>query len=141
MRRVSEQRQFGLEPIPIIAKQDVRFPSGKRRSVSSEFIPVAKLSEIAPGTATTVTLDGREIALFNVGGVVYALDNTCPHQGGPLAEGWIEGTMVTCPWHAWCFNLTDGKMTLGDFGSVDAFEVRVEGETVNLSRQPKTEPV
>jgi nitrite reductase (NADH) small subunit len=105
--------------------------------VSVEFVPVANVNDVAPGSATTVEIDGREIALFNVAGTFYALDNTCPHQGGPLAEGWIDDATVTCPWHAWCFKLADGKMTLGDFGSVDAFEVRVEGGSVNVARRPK----
>lgn len=107
--------------------------------MSVEFIPVANVSDVKPGSATTVVIDGREIALFNIAGTFYALDNTCPHQGGPLAEGWIEGTTVTCPWHAWCFKLSDGKMTLGDYASVDAFDVRVEGATVTVSRLPRPE--
>jgi nitrite reductase (NADH) small subunit/3-phenylpropionate/trans-cinnamate dioxygenase ferredoxin subunit len=107
--------------------------------VPVEFVPVANVSDVAPGSATTVVIDGREIALFNIAGSFYALDNTCPHQGGPLAEGWIEGATVTCPWHAWCFKLTDGKMTLGEFASVDAFAVRIEGERVAVSRTPKPE--
>jgi nitrite reductase (NADH) small subunit len=105
--------------------------------VSAEFVPVAKVSNIAPGSAITVVIDRREIAVFNAGGTFYALDNTCPHQGGPLAEGWIEGLTVTCPWHAWCFRLTDGKLALGDLEGVDAFAVRVEGGKVSVSRTPK----
>jgi nitrite reductase (NADH) small subunit len=105
--------------------------------VPVEFVPVAKVSDVAPGSATTVVIDGREIAVFNVGGAFYALDNTCPHQGGPLAEGWIEGLTVTCPWHAWCFRLTDGKLSLGLEG-VDAFAVRVEGDVVSVARSPKS---
>jgi NAD(P)H-dependent nitrite reductase small subunit len=104
-----------------------------------EFVPVAKVRDVAPGSALTVVVDGREIAVFNVDGVFYALDNTCPHQGGPLAEGWIEGKSVTCPWHAWCFGLEDGRMTLGDYTSVDAFAVRVEGGTICVARTPKPE--
>ncbi len=106
--------------------------------MSVEFVPVAKVADLAPDSATTVVVDGREIALFHVGGAFYALDNACPHQGGPLAEGWIEGATVTCPWHAWCFGLSDGKMTLGDLATVDAFAVRVEGETISVARAPKT---
>jgi NAD(P)H-dependent nitrite reductase small subunit len=105
--------------------------------VSQAFVPVAKVAEIAPGSGKAFTVGRREIALFNVDGRFYALDNTCPHQGGPLAEGWIEGATVTCPWHAWCFKMDDGKMTLGDFASVDAFEVRVEGDTVAVAAEPK----
>lgn len=105
--------------------------------MSVEFVPVANVAEVAPGSATTVVVDGREIALFNVAGIFYALENTCPHQGGPLAEGWIEGATVTCPWHAWCFRMSDGKMTLGEYATVDVFDVRVEGETVNVARLPR----
>jgi nitrite reductase (NADH) small subunit len=102
-----------------------------------DFVTVARVAEVAPGTGTAVIVGSREIALFNVGGTFYALDNTCPHQGGPLAEGWIEGTRVTCPWHAWTFELTDGTMTLGDYASVDPFEVRVRGDEVQVSRRPR----
>ncbi len=100
---------------------------------------VARVADVAPGTAKMVVAGVREIALFNVGGTFYALDNTCPHQGGPLSEGWIEGTTVTCPWHAWCFKLTNGKMTLGDYASVDAFDVRIDGEYVAVRRTPRAQ--
>jgi NAD(P)H-dependent nitrite reductase small subunit len=103
------------------------------------FVTVAHVAGVPPGTARTVLVGEREIALFNVGGEFYALDNTCPHQGGPLAEGWIEGRTVTCPWHAWCFKLTDGKMTLGDYASVETFEVRIDGDRVRISRTPRPE--
>jgi nitrite reductase (NADH) small subunit len=105
--------------------------------VSDEFVTVARVADVAPGTGTAVMVGGREIALFNAGGTFYALDNTCPHQGGPLADGWIEGNTITCPWHAWCFRMTDGTMTLGDYASVDSFEVRVEGGEVKVSRTPR----
>jgi NAD(P)H-dependent nitrite reductase small subunit len=103
------------------------------------FVTVAHVADVAPGTGKAVVVGDREIALFNVDGTFYALDNTCPHQGGPLAEGWIEGETVTCPWHAWCFTMRDGKMTLGDYASVDAFDVRVEGDVVMVSRTPRGE--
>lgn len=106
----------------------------------SNFITVAKIADVPPGTAKTVTVGGREVALFNVDGRFYALDNTCPHQGGPLAEGYIDGTTVTCPWHAWCFKLADGKMTLGDYASVDAFDVRIDGDAVAVARTPRPSP-
>ena len=106
--------------------------------VSTEpFVPVGAVADIAPGTAKTVAVEGREIAVFNVGGAFYAVDNFCPHQGGSLAEGWLDGTTVTCPWHAWCFNLTDGKMTLGSFARVDPYDVRVEDGQVSVSRTPR----
>ncbi len=102
------------------------------------YVPVAKAADVHPGHARTVAVDGREIAVFNAGGTFYAIDDTCPHQGASLAEGWVEGTTVTCTWHAWCFNLTDGRMTLGTFAAVDAFEVKVEDGTIFVSRTPRT---
>ncbi|HEX3548907.1 MAG TPA: nitrite reductase small subunit NirD [Candidatus Elarobacter sp.] len=101
---------------------------------ADDFVTVARVDEVAPGTAKAVVVGDREIALFNVGGTFYALDNTCPHQGGPLADGWIEGTQVTCPWHAWTFKLADGKMTLGDYACVDVYDVRVGEGVVRISR-------
>ena len=101
------------------------------------FVTVARAADVKPGHSRTVDVDGREIALFNVGGTIYALENACPHQGAPLADGWIEGATVTCTWHAWCFNLTDGRMAYGGFAGVDAFEVRVEDGAVRVSRTPR----
>lgn len=108
--------------------------------MSDDFVTVAHVDDVAPGTAKAVVVGEREIALFNVAGTFYALDNTCPHQGGPLAEGWLDGTTVTCPWHAWTFKLTDGGMTLGDFACVDTFDVRVEGRDVRVSARPRGRP-
>ena len=108
--------------------------------MSDEFVTVARVADVAPGTAKAVIVGQREIALFNVDGTFYALDNTCPHQGGPLAEGWIEGTRVTCPWHAWTFDLTTGGMTLGDFACVDTFEVRIDNDAVRVARRSRAEP-
>jgi nitrite reductase (NADH) small subunit len=51
---------------------------------------------------------GEEIALFRIGEKIFALENACPHQGGPLAEGEVKGATVTCPWHAWTFDLLTG---------------------------------
>jgi nitrite reductase/ring-hydroxylating ferredoxin subunit len=51
---------------------------------------------------------GRTLALFNVDGVLYVVDNACPHRGGPIGEGDLEGTVVTCPWHGWRYDVTTG---------------------------------
>jgi len=109
------------------------------RPVSVEFLPVATTAEVAPGTAISVMVGDREVALFNIDGTFHAIENSCPHQGGPLAEGYIEGDTVTCPWHAWCFRLTDGKMTLGDYSSVEVFDVKVVGDGVAVARESRPE--
>jgi nitrite reductase (NADH) small subunit len=101
------------------------------------FVAVAKVADVVPGSAATVWVSGREVALFNVEGVFYAIENRCPHQGAPLAEGYVEGTVVTCPWHAWSFKLTDGKMTLAAFAQLDVYDVRVDGDAILVSSEPR----
>ena len=74
---------------------------------------VASVGELAPGQSKLVEVEGKSIALFNVGGAYYALDNTCTHRGGPLAEGALDGDQVTCPWHGAVFNVTTGAVVRG----------------------------
>jgi NAD(P)H-dependent nitrite reductase small subunit len=93
------------------------------------FVTACATSEIAPETGKHVTVGGKDVAVFNAGGTFYALDNTCPHRGGPLAEGEIEGCTVTCPWHAWTFDLKTGESMTDDL-KVACYDVRIEGESV-----------
>ena len=96
----------------------------------STFVKVASASEIAPGTAKRVDAGGKEIAIFNVGGVFYATSNICPHQGGPLDEGMIEGSTVVCPWHAWTFDVSTGASPVNPRVRVETYPVRIEGEDI-----------
>ena len=105
--------------------------------VQGEFVTVASVDEIPSGTAKTVTVGLYEVALFHVGDEWYALEGVCPHQGGPLAEGWVHEKTVTCPWHAWCFSLETGRLELHDMEGVATFEVRVERGTVAVNAQPR----
>ena len=90
------------------------------------FVTACATSDVAPGSGKTLTVGGKEIAVFNVDGVFYAIDNTCPHRGGPLGEGELEGCAVTCPWHAWTFDLKTGNSLTDDL-EVGVYETRVEG--------------
>jgi nitrite reductase/ring-hydroxylating ferredoxin subunit len=99
----------------------------------SEFIKVAKADEIAPGRAKCVELNDREIALFNVDGSFYAIDNTCAHVGGPLSEGELDGARVTCPWHGAVFDVTTGAVLGPPAGTgVAKYNTRVEGGDVEI---------
>ena len=91
------------------------------------FVKMATLSELPPGSAKEVEHEGRIYALFNVDGTLSAIDGICPHQGGPLAEGALEGCMVTCPWHGWQFDVQSGKTPLGAKIKQTVYEVKVEG--------------
>ena len=75
-----------------------------------EFIKVAKVGDIAPGEARGVEAGGKRIALFNIDGTFYAIDDTCTHRGGPLSEGMVMGAEVTCPWHGAVFDVTSGAL-------------------------------
>lgn len=70
---------------------------------------VAKVTDLKDGEAQTAQLEGHSVAVFRLKGKFYAMDNRCPHRGGPLADGHLEGDLVTCPWHAWQFDVTSGK--------------------------------
>ena len=94
-------------------------------------IKVARIADLAPGSGATVDVEGQRIALFNVNGTYYAIDDTCPHRGGPLGEGELDGTMVTCPWHGATFDVQTGAVTGPPARKgVRSFPVRVEGEDV-----------
>jgi nitrite reductase (NADH) small subunit len=94
------------------------------------FVKVAQLSDIPEGTGKTVEVGGRQIALFNTGGKFYAIDNTCLHRGGPLGEGELDGTLVTCPWHGWEYDVTTGSNTDDPTKKVACFAVRVEDNDI-----------
>lgn len=75
----------------------------------SHRVRIASVAECPPGSAIEVVAAGRMVALFNVDGSFHALDGVCPHQGGPLGKGELCGRVVTCPWHGWQFDVTDGQ--------------------------------
>lgn len=97
------------------------------------FIRVAATDEVASGQAKCVEAGGKTIALFNVDGNFYAIDNTCTHRGGPLCEGELDGDEVTCPWHGAIFNVRTGNM-LGPPAprGVARYPVRVQGAEVEI---------
>ncbi len=99
----------------------------------AEFVKVAKTSEIEDQSAKCVVVDGHAIAVFNVGGDFYAIDDLCPHAEGPLSEGYVEGLEVECPWHAVCFNLKTGAHSGPPAESdVKTYPVRVSGDDVEV---------
>jgi nitrite reductase/ring-hydroxylating ferredoxin subunit len=100
-----------------------------------QFVPVARVNDIPDGTGREVTVQGRVLAIYQVRGQFYALDGICPHAGGPLGEGDLDGCVVTCPWHGWQFDVTTGEHCLNRRLRQRTFPVRiVEGQVeVDLS--------
>jgi nitrite reductase/ring-hydroxylating ferredoxin subunit len=91
-----------------------------------QFVKLASLDDLPSGSAREVEHDGRIFALFHIDGRVWAIDGICPHQGGPLAEGVVEGSIVTCPWHGWQFDIQTGQSTLGKGLRQATFPTKVE---------------
>ena len=98
-----------------------------------ELIKVATLSDVPPGTCRHVDASGLAVALFNVDGTIHAIGGTCTHRGGPLGEGELAGTVVTCPWHGAQFEVTTGQVVGPPAGqSVPTYTVVVEGEEIQV---------
>lgn len=95
-----------------------------------EFVKVARRDEVPADTGKHVEVHGRGIALFNVSGHICAINPVCPHQGGPLAEGGLDGKVVTCPWHGWQFDVTTGVCTFNESIKQETFKVKEEGEDI-----------
>ena len=98
----------------------------------AEFVRIAGTGDVKAGTGTVAEVNGQAIALFNVEGTFYAIDNTCVHRGGPLGEGELTGEAVACPWHGCEYNVKDGKCTNNPSACVKTYEVKVEGQDVKV---------
>jgi nitrite reductase/ring-hydroxylating ferredoxin subunit len=98
----------------------------------AEFVRVAGTSDVKPGQGVTAEVNGRTLAVFNVDGTYHVIDNTCPHRGGPLGDGEVEGSIVTCPWHGWQFDMTTGACTRNPSATVEVFQVKVEGTDIKV---------
>jgi nitrite reductase (NADH) small subunit len=90
----------------------------------------AKVSEIPVGSIKEVLLAGKPVALANVGGTFYAINNTCLHRGGPLGQGQLDGPVVTCPWHGWQFDVTTGKAVMNPSAGVACLRTEVQGDEI-----------
>ena len=101
--------------------------------MAEKFVHAADKADIKSGENKAVNVSGRDVALFNVDGKFYAIDNTCKHRGGPLGEGILDGTTVTCPWHGWQYDVTTGKSTSNSPEHVAKYHVKVEGEKILIS--------
>lgn len=74
------------------------------------YVRVCNVNEIPTGNGKRVKVESQEIAVFNLNGQFYATQDTCPHEGGPLSSGFIEGENVICPWHGATFDIVTGKI-------------------------------
>jgi len=92
----------------------------------------AELDDCPSGSCIERVVGDRIVALFNVDGTIHALDGVCPHQGGPLGQGALSGSVVTCPWHGWQFDVRDGQHQFNPTIRQPSFPVRVDGATIQV---------
>jgi len=115
----------------------------RRPSRADGFTPVATLADIPPGSARRVYANNEAVALFNVGGTIYAISNRCTHARASLSEGTVDPArcMVTCPWHEGQFSLETGQALGGPATlPVRTYRVKLEGDTVLIASTEATEP-
>jgi nitrite reductase (NADH) small subunit/3-phenylpropionate/trans-cinnamate dioxygenase ferredoxin subunit len=104
------------------------------------FTAVAAVGAIPRGEGRVFEVSGRLVAVFYDGERYWALDDLCPHMGASLGSGPMVDGVVTCPWHAWRFRLCDGAWCDNPKLKVEVFDVRVEGESIEV-RVPPAKPV
>ena len=99
------------------------------------FVKVLSLAQLPADSTVEVMIGGYPIALCHVGGEVHALWGTCPHQGGPLGHGAINGENVSCPWHGWEFNCATGQNDFDPDCRVQTYPVKIEGGDIMVDFQ------
>jgi len=96
----------------------------------ARWIEAAQVADVPSGTCRELVVAERIVALFCVGGEFFALDGVCPHQGGPLGQGDLDGCVVTCPWHGWQFDVRTGQHQVHPNLVQPRLAVRIDGGTV-----------
>lgn len=104
----------------------------------ADWIRIASAAECPPGGSIEREAAGRIVAVCRVGDAWFALDGVCPHQGGPLGRGALCGTVLTCPWHGWQFDVTTGRHRLNATMQQPRFEVEERGGEVFVRVEPAT---
>ncbi len=106
----------------------------------AEFHPVCRVGDLAEGEGTAVQVGNKVIAVFCQQGHYHAIDDMCPHRGASLAGGHLENGVVTCPWHAWRFCITDGTWADNPRIKIGSYPVRVVGDEIQVEVETPAPP-
>jgi nitrite reductase/ring-hydroxylating ferredoxin subunit len=110
-----------------------RYQNSKRPARNGTLVTVGRVEDVPEGRGATVELkDGTELALYNVEGRFYAVENFCPHRGAPLADGNLCGATIECDWHGWRFDLLTGHCLGRPAERLEAYEVRIEDGWIKI---------
>jgi nitrite reductase/ring-hydroxylating ferredoxin subunit len=102
----------------------------------NDYIDAGSIAELPRGRARAIDAYGRRIAIFHTARGFFALDNSCPHRGGPLHEGDVIGDEIVCPWHLWGFDLVTGHCAGNPEVAVATHEVRIDGDRILVKVAP-----
>jgi nitrite reductase/ring-hydroxylating ferredoxin subunit len=94
------------------------------------FVRAIRKDEVPVGMIRELQLDGTVIALANVDGKIFAVNNVCLHRGGPLGQGELRDKTVTCPWHGWEYDVTTGKVVMNPAVGIQTYKVEIRGDDV-----------
>jgi glycine betaine catabolism B len=104
--------------------------------LGEDFVKVSDTKDIQPSHMKEVQADGENICVVNVGGKYYAIGSICTHEGGPLADGSLEGYEVECPWHGSKFDVRTGEVTSPPASEPEpAYEVKVDGNSILVGKK------
>jgi 3-phenylpropionate/trans-cinnamate dioxygenase ferredoxin subunit len=100
--------------------------------MSTERVALLPLAELTVGQMKCVVVDGLPIGVANAAGIIYAFDDSCRHEGGPLSSGALIDGTVTCPWHGWTYRLATGKAIVPPVGiRIRVFPVEIIDEIIH----------
>jgi nitrite reductase/ring-hydroxylating ferredoxin subunit len=122
------------QPIPHnrpLMKMEMR--SDVANNVEKRFYRVASTGEIPPGAGRLVEVAGEGVALFNFNGEYHAISDMCPHRGASLADGFLDGDKVFCPWHCFDFSLKTGECEMVPSLRVRTYDVKIVGEDIYIA--------
>jgi len=111
--------------------------SQQTEPAETTFVTVGKIDEISEGEGKAFDVNDRSIAVFLIDGELHAIEDQCPHMGAALSAGHLEGCQVSCPWHAWRFDVRDGAWCDNPQVKIDAFETRIVDGEIQIATTPK----
>ncbi|MGH9711645.1 MAG: Rieske (2Fe-2S) protein [Candidatus Acidiferrales bacterium] len=94
------------------------------------FQRAAKIEEIPVGQIREISVSGKSVAVANIDGKLFAINSVCLHHGGPLGDGELDGTLVSCPWHGWQYDVTTGRLAQQPSDGVECYSVELRGDEV-----------
>jgi 3-phenylpropionate/trans-cinnamate dioxygenase ferredoxin subunit len=104
----------------------------------AEYVTVGKTSDVAPGAVRVFVVDGQDVAVANVDGQFYAFADVCTHDGGPLAEGELDGCTIECPRHGARFDIATGQvLSMPAVVPIPVYDLKTDGDEIKVGRNPR----